>query len=155
MNNSATPLNAGYGQGTYVASASSEYGAGSNPAWYAFDKASTIWTSNLGYNTSTGVYTASNVTVDVTGTAYLGEWLQIQKPSSIVLSSYSLSNRTDVASESPNTFYVLGSRDGTSWSLVNSQSKNSLPLNLYSRVASRIFITYLNIKNSEHFFNSK
>jgi len=122
MNNSATPLNAGYGQGTYVASASSEYGAGSNPAWYAFDKASTIWTSNLGYNTSTGVYTASNVTVDVTGTAYLGEWLQIQKPSSIVLSSYSLSNRTDVASESPNTFYVLGSRDGTSWSLVNSQS---------------------------------
>jgi hypothetical protein len=113
-----------YGQGTYVASASSEYNSVGTIlyAWNAFRQGASIWTSNLGYNTSTGIYTASNVTVDVTGTAYLGEWLQIQQPVSTVLSSYTLGNRTDVNYESPNTFWIFGSRDGTSWSLVNSQS---------------------------------
>ena len=124
MTSYSTALNAGYGQGVYVASASGEFNSVGTIlyAYNGFTKGAGLWTSNLGYDTSTGVYTASNVTVDVTGTAYLGEWLQIQQPVSTVLSSYSLSNRTDVNYESPNTFRVFGSRDGTSWSLVNSQS---------------------------------
>ena len=117
-----TTLSGSYGVGNYVASASSEYGAVSNPAWYAFDKSGTLWTSNLGYNSTTGAYNAANVTVATTGTAYFGEWLQLQQPVSTVLSTYSILDRGDVTYESPNTFYILGSRDGTSWTLVDSQS---------------------------------
>ena len=117
-----TTLSGSYGVGNYVASASSEYGVGTNPAWYAFDKSGTLWTSNLGYNSTTGAYNAANVTVATTGTAYFGEWLQLQQPVSTVLSTYSILDRGDVTYESPNTFYVLGSRDGTNWTLVDSQS---------------------------------
>jgi hypothetical protein len=117
-----TTLSGSYGVGNYVASASSEYGVVSNPAWYAFDKSGTLWTSNLGYNSTTGAYNAANVTVATTGTAYFGEWLQLQQPVSTVLSTYSILDRGDVTYESPNTFYILGSRDGTNWTLVDSQS---------------------------------
>ena len=117
-----------YGQGKYVASASSEYGTlGStqNPAYGAFDKqpgsGSTVnyWASTVQYSSSS--YTGSVATVDTIGNSYAGEWVQLQMPVSIILSSYSLQNRTD-ASQGPVKLYILGSRDGTNWTLVNSQS---------------------------------
>ena len=116
-----------YGQGTYVASASSD--SSSNPAYGAFDKnyttgALTYWQSAAAY-LSTGVYSGSNATVDVTGSSYAGEWLQIQLPSSIILSNYLITNRNDsspAANLSPNKFWLLGSRDGTNWYLIDSRS---------------------------------
>jgi hypothetical protein len=131
MTGYATVLNSGYGQGVYVASASSEATA----AWYAFDKAvgsgSTSYWSSAGstYNTSTGFVATSVVTVDVNGTSYAGEWLQIQNPSSIVLSSYSLQARGDSFIQTPINFWVLGSRDGINWSLVDSRTAVSWTVN--------------------------
>jgi hypothetical protein len=61
--------------------------------------------------------------VDVTGTSYQGEWLQVQLASPIVLSSYQLSPSTVTpGSQSPARFWILGSRDGTNWSLVDSRT---------------------------------
>jgi hypothetical protein len=120
----AITLNSGYGQGTYVVSASSELNS-SNQSWYAFDQNSgTLWgsfgTVSTPYSVSTGIYAGSNVTVDVTGSSYSGEWVQIQIPSSIVLSSYSIQSRSDSgAASSPSTWVILGSRDGTNWFLVD------------------------------------
>ena len=116
-----------YGQGKYVASASSE---GSSPAaWMAFNKtngsnAPDIWyTPNNTYNGSSPFnYTGSVVTVDTLGNAYAGEWLQIQLPVSVILSSYAISCQTNVTVNSPSNFVFLGSRDGTNWTLVNKQS---------------------------------
>jgi hypothetical protein len=127
MTGYSTALSSGYGQGTYVASSSSEYspgGAGYPATWYAFDQSSsTYWASVVGYSTSPPyAYTASNVTVDVTGTSYLGEWLQIQMPSSIVVSNYVIYPGGGYTSQSPVKFWVLGSRDGTNWNLVDSRS---------------------------------
>ena len=119
MTGYSTALNAGYGQGTYVASASSEL-TGSY-AWYAFDKntGGNSWVSGGGYGPS---YSWSNVTVDVTGTSYLGEWVQVQTPSSIVLANYTVVGTVNYTTKAPVKWWVVGSRDGISWSLVDSRS---------------------------------
>jgi hypothetical protein len=126
MTTYATTLNTGYGQGTYVASASSELSS-SYQAWQAFDKVGTtvgsIWASYAAYGSTSPYGTlGSNVTVDVTGTSYAGEWLQLQMPSSIILANYSLTGGSQAATQSPARFWILGSRDGTSWSLVDSRT---------------------------------
>jgi hypothetical protein len=121
MTTYATALNAGYGQGTYVASASSEYTPGAYYAWFAFDKsAGTQWGATYSYTTNVP-YGGTVRTVDVNGTSYAGEWLQIQKPSSIVLSSYSILPQSG-PSNTLSAWYVLGSRDGTNWFLVDQRS---------------------------------
>ena len=129
MTTYATTLNSGYGQGTYVASASSDSSGFS--ASRAFDYiASTIWSSNQAdyttYSaaTSSNTYSGSVTTVDVNGTSYAGQWLQIQQPSAIALTGYTLQNRNDTAvgGGDPKTWWVLGSRDGTSWNLVDQRS---------------------------------
>ena len=121
MTGYSTALNAGYGQGTYVASASSEFSG--YYAWYAFDQsASTYWVSvGGGYNTSSPYnYTGAVTTTDVNGTSYSGDWLQIQLPASTVLSSYTITNNG--AAAAPQVFFLLGSRDGTNWFLIDSRS---------------------------------
>ena len=114
-----------YGQGKYVSSSSSELA--SSFSWQAFNKlpqtpaTPTEWTSNNGY--TAGVYTGSVTTVDTLGTAYAGEWLQLQNPVSYILSSYSIQPSADSAnSQSPVRWWILGSRDGLNWTLVDSRS---------------------------------
>jgi hypothetical protein len=116
-----------YGQGKYVASASSEYlNVTYAAAWQAFNKVphtggATEWTSNSGY--AAGAYTGSVVTVDTLGNAYAGEWIQLQNPASYILSSYSIQPSADSAnSQSPVRWWVLGSRDGLNWTLLDSRS---------------------------------
>jgi hypothetical protein len=114
-----------YGQGKYVASSSSELA--SSFSWQAFNKLPHIvgtpneWTTNFGY--ASGVYTGSVTTVDTLGIAYTGEWIQLQNPVSYILSSYSIQPSVDSAnSQSPVKWWVLGSRDGLNWTLVDSRS---------------------------------
>ena len=114
-----------YGQGKYVASASSE--GGSTTAWMAFSKTNgfnipDIWYTGNYNGSSPYNYTGSVTTVDTLGNSYAGEWLQIQLPVSVVLSSYSLSCQTNSIANSPSTFVLLGSRDGAVWTLVNRQA---------------------------------
>jgi hypothetical protein len=130
MTSYATALSSGYGQGVYVASASSEAAAATTQAWKAFERGTFVgnypfWQCVGGYSGSTGAYNyvGSNVSVDVTGTSYAGEWLQIQMPSSIVLSNYVLSSD---GTSTPVKWWILGSRDGTSWSLVDSRTTTVL-----------------------------
>jgi hypothetical protein len=115
-----------YGQGKYVASSSSELT--NSFSWQAFNKVAhtpataTEWTSNNGYSAA-GVYTGSVTTVDGLGTSYAGEWLQLQNPVSYILSSYSIQPSSDYASsQSPVKWWILGSRDGLNWTLVDSRS---------------------------------
>ena len=128
MTGYSTALNAGYGQGTYVASASSENTAGGGYYSYrAFDKgASTIPYSSTGsLYAASGAYTGTVRSVDVNGTSYSGEWLQIQMPSSVVLSSYSLQQRQDGygnGNGEPTSWTILGSNDGTNWSVVEQRT---------------------------------
>jgi hypothetical protein len=120
MTGYATVLNAGYGQGVYVASASSEYSA-SLLAWNPFG--SGVWATYNGNYTGAGpqyaIVFAS--TVDVNGASYQGDWLQLQMPSSIVISTYQM-GATSNFFKAPYKWWLLGSRDGTTWFLVDSQT---------------------------------
>jgi hypothetical protein len=116
-----------YGQGKYVASASSEYVNYSTWAWYLFDNnAYSAWASSFPGGTYNGTppyaYTGSVVTVDVLGNSYPGEWAQLQMPVSVILSSYTLTPDPSQNNKFASKFYILGSRDGINWTLVNSQS---------------------------------
>jgi hypothetical protein len=116
-----------YGQGKYVASASSE-NATYSPIWCAFDK---VYSSSIKWisNGTTGTYsttppynyTGSVNTVDTLGNSYPGEWVQLQLPVSIILSSVNYSFYIDSSYESTK-LWVLGSRDGINWTLVATQA---------------------------------
>ena len=123
--------NTAYGSGFYIVSASSEGnpgGTGNGVAFLAFDKtigsgtAGTWYSASSVYNGTTGVYTGSVSTVDIVGNSYSGEWIQIQMPMSINLSSYSIGCQITLSIYTPKTFYLLGSVDGNRWILVNQQS---------------------------------
>jgi len=120
-----------YGQGKYVASASSEITGASYTAYQAFDKriqaagvaaAGWEWAGGVPYSTSSPYsYTGSVVTVDALGNSYAGEWLQLQMPVSIILSSFTLTASSDSgATQGPANFSILGSRDGINWTRVSS-----------------------------------
>jgi hypothetical protein len=112
-----------YGQGKYVASASTELqGYGGNYAYYAFDKTASAWGPAGFVYTST--YTGTVTTVDVLGNSYSGDWLQLQLPVSVLLSSYSITPGN--TSQVPVKWWVLGSRDGTNWTLVDSRNTTAL-----------------------------
>ena len=124
-----------YGQGKYVASASSEYPG--LPAWCVFDKsAATLWATQYlpAYNSS-GVYTGSISTIDTLGTSYAGEWIQIQLPVSVLIGSYTLLNYND-SQKGPASWSVLGSRDGVNWTLVDTRNSISYSISLLTFSAS-------------------
>jgi len=131
MTGYSTTINAGYGQGTYVASASSEL-VYPYPTWGAFDKSTSLsaiygsgtiysyWSSSATYPTG-GAYSGSVVTVDTLGNTYAGEWIQLQNPCALILSNYVIWTRSDYVHQAPVKFWILGSSDGNTWNLVDSR----------------------------------
>ena len=124
MTNYVTNIqNSSYGTGTYIASASSITSA--SDAWCAFDKLNgifpNIWVSANSTYTANVAYSGSVNTVDKFGTNYGGEWVQLQMPYSVVLTSYSLQCQTNSTLNMPTVFSLLGSVDGQSWNIVNQQ----------------------------------
>ena len=127
-----------YGNGTYIVTYSSVY-SGLN-AYSAFDKifttSGTGWESSGGYTSSTavpGLYTAGTYTTTVktnnvsgaSSVSVAGEWLQIQLPQPIIMTSYSLTPReTANIGQSPYQWVIVGSNDGSTWILLDSQYGN-------------------------------
>jgi hypothetical protein len=94
-------------------------------AFHAFDfgVSNTIWTPSAQYYSSAGDYTRSPVTTTtVDGISYSGEWLQIQLPTAIVLHKYALLSRTNDVVRSPKLFYVAGSNNGTTWTMLDTET---------------------------------
>jgi hypothetical protein len=119
--------------GTYVSSTSSVFSI--NYAYKAFDKntTSTNWHGNASpatysgtNNTYSGTVTTSNI--DGSGT-YSGEWLQLQLPTSIILSKYCIYNRYDNAVNTPLVYKLLGSSNNSSWTTLDYQENNYFGLN--------------------------
>ena len=114
-------LNGTYGAGTYVASASSIYNA-SYVEYNAFNKsgilngAGYIWAPVISSYTN-GVQNRNIATVDILNNKYLGEWLQIQMPNQILLTSYLITN----TGYAPSTWYIFGSSDGITWRILDSR----------------------------------
>jgi hypothetical protein len=105
-----------YGQGKYVASASTEFST-AYAAYLAFDKSTATAFGSVSAYTN-GVYGGSVTTVDALGNSYAGEWLQIQVPVSTILSSFTLVGALNGQTKNVKGFTILGSRDGINWTQV-------------------------------------
>jgi hypothetical protein len=105
-----------------VASAITEQAGNVESAWMAFDfnTNNTVWTPSA-QTFSSGSYTGSTSTI-IDGVGYLGDWLQIQLPNSIFLKSYKLIGRWNDIARSPKLFYIAGSTNGTTWTMLDIRS---------------------------------
>jgi hypothetical protein len=104
------------GAGSYTANCSSFFSG--LPPWKAFDRqiGPNKWASGANEDYSAGVATTNTQTSGI----YNGAWLQIQLPISINLFSYSIT-ASPLLNKMPSKWYILGSNDGSSWTLVDSQ----------------------------------
>jgi alpha-tubulin suppressor-like RCC1 family protein len=122
--NSTTITGYGGADGEYVVSASSEYSANEG-AWRVGDgdTLGTMWTSstNTLYNAS-GAYVGTVSTTASNGTIYRGEWVQYRFPKPVLLTKYILGGWTNAPQRAPENFVILGSNDGTTWSLVDQRT---------------------------------
>jgi hypothetical protein len=112
----------------YSVLASSEFTAGNQFAYSAFDKVSNCgaggscsWsTAEVGYSTTTGAY-AGPFQTTVSGAIVSGEWLQINLPSAVVVDKYQLA--VPLSSYALTSFVIAGSNDnGVTWTTVDSRS---------------------------------
>ena len=120
----ATITSAPYGNGSYIYSASTQYSTTEFVG--ALFNGSGIYqqytTSTASYSTVTGLYTGAVTTV-VSGTTYSGEWVQLQLPYAIYLTSYYRLAALLPASRNETSHIFAGSNDGTTWTLLNSASQ--------------------------------
>ncbi len=114
----------------YVASASSSLSVDGLVPYKMFDKVTnsgtSIWASspqNI-YNATTGAYAGAVTTSNVDGaSSYTGEWIQLQLSVPTALSYYTLFPRPDTSvGQMMNTWRLLGSNDGTSWTTLDTKS---------------------------------
>lgn len=125
--------------GTYTASASS-FNDTLYDAYQAFvSNTVTYWSSSSKgkngyiqdpYQATTGIYVGGGAgkeysTIVANVGTIKGEWLQIKLPYQFILKSYNITNGPVFDSRYPQTFYVVGSNDGISWSLLDYKNTTS------------------------------
>ena len=110
--NTLAIFSSAYGNGTYILTVSNT----STNAYNAFDNvSSTSWVSGASYTTTSSAFSTT-----VSGTVRNGEWIQIQLPLPILLQYYTIQASSTVAvTQSPASFIMAGSLDGTNWYLVD------------------------------------
>ena len=136
--NTITIAGSNYYNGTYTATASSvtSYPTFGPATVFQNYASSTTYSYNSGpslYNTSTGSYTGSISTTYNTSSTLLGEWLQIQLPYKLQLKKFSFVPRDHYGAHLPVVFGILGSTDGSNWTLIH--YTNSTYAALYSSLA--------------------
>jgi hypothetical protein len=117
----------GLGNGTYNVTYSSFFD-NNYLGWRAFnnDTSDAYHVSNDGNNgsfwySSNGVYLGTTSTI-ISGSSYLGEWLQIQLPNSISLTSYSLTPRISNSDQMCKNWKLAGSNDNITWTEIDSRT---------------------------------
>jgi hypothetical protein len=112
--------------GSYTANCSSFYSASANEQpWRCFDKNNngSWWTTaTVSYTPGSGAYIGSTYSTTISSSAYLGEWVQIQMPFAILLTSYTIYNASNWNARAPQNFKLAGSNDGTIWTLIDTQT---------------------------------
>jgi hypothetical protein len=93
-----------------------------NPQWKLFDTDNSegaVWTEN---NFANGVWNGGTSSIFTLANSYYGDWIHIQLPDPIVLSSCSFTARTGHESKAPSKFRIYGSNDGTAWTILHDQT---------------------------------
>jgi hypothetical protein len=110
--------NAQYGNGSYIVSASVERN-GPGTCANAFKTGEQYWWKT-GWQINP--YPTSTTTL-VSDKSYTGEWVQLQMPTSIVLSKYSI---TTTFANNPIEWVIAGSNDGNKWKLLDYRQYSSI-----------------------------
>lgn len=113
------------------------------------------WKSAATYPSNGGNYTGA-VTTTASGTSYSGEWWQIQNTTKkrFTLTSVQLANNASLSATNFQTFSVLGSVDGASWTFLGSGSLTNVVTitssfrMLYCRIVCTATATNQTIKNA-------
>jgi len=104
------------------------------------------------YNTS-GVYTGS-VSTTVSGSAVTGEWMQIQLPYKLLVTTYSImtgaaSGGGSYNSMFPKNYTLAGSNDGTTWTAIDSRTGYSATsangINRFTAPTQTVYYTYFRL----------
>lgn len=156
LTGASTTLSAAYGSGTYNVTQSSFFSNNTESgiykaAWACFDKndggSPNIWYNDVSaYTGANGAYTGA-ISTTAGGTSYLGEWIQILLPNTIVLTSYRITMQSVNNADSPSRFVLLGSTNGSTWTLVDSQGQSTFVS--WATVAANTF----NVASSPGSFN--
>jgi hypothetical protein len=145
--NSETGNNS-YKNGNYIVSVSSANTI-NNDGYNLFrNQTITSWMSNSLYEPQTGIYKGRTYTGYAGGSILFGEYVQIQLPFNLKLTSYTLLNALNSSSKYPQTFYILGSVDGFTWYLLDNKNLNNYPIDstlLTNNVNSNIFCSYFRL----------
>ena len=136
---------------SWSASASSNYTSNSNP-YYLFDtvyNGANTWSTNGGYNTTTGVYSPQTFSTIIQGGALsspqYGEYFQLQ--SSVPLVMYSYNYACNAINDSPQTYVIVGSTDNTNWYPIQSVTVNTVPFTLPSTTMTNyIIVNYTGVQ---------
>lgn len=114
----------GYGifDGTYVATQSTATGDATG-AYNAFAKNGLTTFSRMqgAYNGGSGTYAGSVTTTLTDGTSVSGEWIQLQLPVPVILTSYSIYGRNG-GTNGPYSWQLMQSMDGTNWTRLDSRT---------------------------------
>jgi hypothetical protein len=112
--------------GNYFTSSSSDQGGQWN-SYNAFNGTTTDfgWISgSSAYSSSSGVQ-LKNISTTADGSAFLGEFVQIQLPSAIKPVSYDIVGRLGSPKSDLRTWYVVGSNDNSTWKLLDTQTESA------------------------------
>jgi hypothetical protein len=115
-----------HGNGVYrIASAAGNIWNGQmqHPAWLIFDSETQANGPHWGdSNYNNGVWIGGTSSIFSLGGSYYGDWVSLQLPEAISLSSCSLTLRSGLAQRAPSKFRIYGSNDGTSWTVLHDQT---------------------------------
>jgi len=113
--------------GSYTVSASSWYNNNNQTKGFnAFADSITNTANGAMWHCAWSLYSGTvytgGVSTTVSGTSYSGEWLQLQTPKPVQLSSFSICPRPDASLyliRCPSNFVIAGSNDGSTWYLLH------------------------------------
>lgn len=114
------------------------------------DSVPDIFLSPANYNSS-GTYTGS-VSTNVDGTSITGEWMQIQLPYTLYITTYSINANINGGPSwnylFPKSFYLCGSTDGTNWTRIDNRTGvtcNSNGLNSFTAPTQTVGYRYFRV----------
>jgi hypothetical protein len=121
---SATISGQPYGNGVYRITAPSVYTPNTlYPQWLVFDSETQdvggVWKDN---NYVNGVWNGSTSSMFTLDSSYYGDWVSLQLPEPIVLTSCTFIARSSFPNRVPSKFRIYGSNDGTNWTVLHDQT---------------------------------
>jgi hypothetical protein len=133
-----------YGFGDYIIYSSSRFPIGDQSLYrkrdlfnYVFNETGGHW--DLLY-TATGNYNSNNYIKS----DYLGEWIIVKLPTSIILQRFRFYGRPNFLTQTPTMWRCYGSNDGITFTEIKSASNDTRPLTLASYDANRMYEKIVN-----------